>query len=442
MVSEQALEDSITKVWAKNFRSIENAELYLGPLTVLVGPNASGKSNIVDILKFIRDASNQGVELAITTRGGIDSVQRRSPTSLTQHTELGFQYRGPYETVEYSFVLSNKRNVGYGIRRESLKIESENHWDGTETIDIQLSNGRLSESTFTHRPGSRPTGNESVEARNAEYSRWSLGEDFGDQDLVLISNQIPLRRGFVPVSTRFDRQRYPSPSYIGRGVTRVFSSFVNHLNNLSFYRIFPNSLREPQKMLESSPLLEGGENLASTLLEMLRNNSRFLPDLKQALDFIAPGIGDIRVSAAGSYLVVELEHESPEQTGTATWLDLSNESDGTLRLLGLLVALFQQPAPSLFAIEEPEMNVHPGGMAVLMDTIQEATQRGQVIITTHSPDLINLVPVECLRAVSAESGSTKVGHVAEHQLQSVMDGLFSAGELHSMEGLLVSGAED
>ena len=66
----------ITRVWAKNFRSIENLDLQLDPLTVLVGPNASGKSNITDVLRFLSDTVRTGLESALTDRRG-DQVARR-----------------------------------------------------------------------------------------------------------------------------------------------------------------------------------------------------------------------------------------------------------------------------------------------------------------------------------------------------------------------------
>ena len=144
------------------------------------------------------------------------------------------------------------------------------------------------------------------------------------------------------------------------------------------------------------------------------------------------------MSPAGSYLVVEVAHDDNLEGNTTRWFDLSSESDGTLRLIGLLVAFLQQPSPTLFAVEEPEMNVHPGAMAMLVDTMTEATGKGQVLVTTHSPDLINMVPIDCIRAVSSDGGSTKVGRVAQHQMDSIVEELFSAGELHSTEGLQVA----
>ena len=123
------------------------------------------------------------------------------------------------------------------------------------------------------------------------------------------------------------------------------------------------------------------------------------------------------------------------RTKKGSWFDLSYESDGTVRLLAMLTALFQEPALSLIGLEEPELAIHPGAMAVLADTMIEAASRGQVLVATHSPDLIDRMPVESIRAVSAEGGSTTAGPVAHHQLESVRAGLFLPGELHSMEGL-------
>ena len=81
---------SITRVWARNFRSIEYAELELGPLTVLAGPNASGKSNLMDVLAFLGDTVRLGLETAITRRGGIDSISRRSPSGRVLSPGVGF----------------------------------------------------------------------------------------------------------------------------------------------------------------------------------------------------------------------------------------------------------------------------------------------------------------------------------------------------------------
>ena len=127
----------------------------------------------------------------------------------------------------------------------------------------------------------------------------------------------------------------------------------DELGKVGMYHIFPNSLRDPQKAADSHPLATSGENLASTLRGMVQKKNRFFPELKDALSVAVPGIRDIRVKTAGSYYVIELKHERDEGTGRELWFDLSQESDGTIRLLAMLTALFQDPASSLIGLEEP-----------------------------------------------------------------------------------------
>ena len=443
MVVAKSVSTLITKVWGKNFKSIEYAELELDSLTVLVGPNASGKSNLMDLLKFVQDAANKGLELAIGNRGGIESVARRSPNGVAEEVEIGISIRSPVTSFDYSFALTNRRNRDYGLLRETMNLETRGRQHDVR-LDVALERGtlRTSNLTFSEIPPGSPNESKETVLSNAEFSRWSIDEDFGDQNLVLISNQTVIRRGFLPAPVRTAARRedphyVPIPFAVCSAVDAALSSCVDHLNAMSFYRIFPNSLREPQKMVESNPLSEDGSNLASAIQAMERRDNSLLPELRDTLHCVVPGITNVKVSPAGSYLVVELEHDKTERGELTGWFDLSAESDGTLRLLGLLVAFFQQPPPSLFAVEEPEMNVHPGAMATLVETMEEATERGQVLVTTHSPDLIDLLPIERIRAVTVDDGSTRVGRVAEHQLETIREALFTPGQLHSMEGLQI-----
>ena len=124
MAAEPEPRPSITKVWAKNFRSIEYAELELDPLTVLVGPNASGKSNLLDILGFLGDAVRYGLETAITQRGGIDSIGRRSSTGRVLGPEIGFHFENTTTTLKYSVALLRRGKGEFRVRREVARVES------------------------------------------------------------------------------------------------------------------------------------------------------------------------------------------------------------------------------------------------------------------------------------------------------------------------------
>ena len=418
---------SIVRVWAKNFRSIEYAELQLGPLTVLVGPNASGKSNLLEVLGLLSDAARDGLEAAISRRGGIESVGRRSSSGRILGPEVGFEYRSQEGTLSYFFVLNRQRNGEYRVSQETANLKLQASDAGS--AEFRISNGRIVRPSLKR---ALKQDKEDGDTANLGEIVSQLVEESKGQGLQLLPPEPSKLSMFLAVllnqtgAMKFD---------LGYRLHMNLESARDFLGKVGLYRIFPNSLRDPQKAAESHPLAAGGENLSSTLQDMTQKKSQFLPDLKAALAFAVPGIRDIRVKSAGSYYVVELEHERDRGKEKGTWFDLSLESDGTIRLLAMLTALFQDPAPSLTCLEEPELAIHPGAMAVLSDTMVEASLRGQVLVATHSPDLIDRLPIESIRAVTAEDGATRVGIVAEHQRKSVKEDLFSPGELHRMEGL-------
>ena len=426
----------IAKVWAKNFRSIESAELELGPLTVLVGPNASGKSNLIDILGFLGDAARLGLETAVTRRGGIDSVGRKSPTGKVLGPEIGFVYISERGTLNYSVALSRRAKGEYRVKRESAKLEPTD--SDVSTLELEVTNGRVTKPNLARllKQAESTRTEDNGHASNFAALANQLIEKSERRDLLLMSAEPPsltlILELFVIRGGDINSRLHLHGS---------LDEARGSLGKVGLYHIFPNALRDPQRGADSHPLATGGENLASTLRDMIQKKSRFLPDLKSALAFAVPGVQDIRVSHAGSYYVVELNHERDGGNERGSWFDLSHESDGAIRLLAMLTALFQDPAPPLIGLEEPELAIHPGAMAVLSDTMMEAALRGQVLVATHSPDLIDRLPIESIRAVTAEDGSTRVGKVAEHQLTSVRENLFSAGELHSMEGLQLAGTE-
>ena len=432
MAAEPEPRPAITKVWAKNFRSIEYAELELDPLTVLVGPNASGKSNLLDILGFLSDAARDGLESAINRRGGIDSIRRRSEDGRALGLELGFEYTSPMTKLQYSFALARRGGVEHRVRREFAKIETPDSSGGS--CVIEFTGGRLAKPNLKkvfEQQTISPTSNSGSADGRTRTTRRLLAEN-NDQDLQLISPKFAGKTSLLTfLLSRSSRMEEDPYLRLGSALYRARTE----LNGIRLYHIFPNSLQGPQKVADSHPLAPAGENLASALRDMEQSKSRFWRDLKHAMNYVVPGVSDIRVRRAGSFQVVELKHGNEKVNGKGSWFDLSFESDGTIRLLAMLVALFQEPTPPIIGLEEPELAIHPGVMAVLAETMQETSLRGQVVVATHSPDLIDRLPVESIRAVSAESGSTKVGKVVPHQLKSVREGLFSAGELHGLMGL-------
>ena len=106
-------------------------------------------------------------------------------------------------------------------------------------------------------------------------------------------------------------------------------------------------------------------------------------------------------------------------------------SDGTLRAIGLLAAVFQRPAPSLLVVEEPEATIHPGALESVLDLLRHASKHMQVVITTHSPDLLDAkwIADRHLRIVEWNEGATRVAPVSDSTRKALQGHLMGAGEL-------------
>ena len=395
----------ITRIRAKNYRSIRELDLELGPLTVLVGPNASGKSNVLDVLRFIRDAISRGLDFAISQRHGMGSIRHQRPgRGGPRDVELGFNATFRDFTLDYRFVFTSDTTGGHRVKREYGWYMLD---DMPKQVRFDIKEGHVI------KPKLPPD---------------SDAGDLHTEDLSFFSSRRFLLAGITDEPE--DHRRLLS--------SRLFGMY-RELSEFGFYHVFPNTIREPQKPLNPSRLDEHGNNLGSVLREMQRSKvrTRVFRDLNSSLTHVVPGIAEVKSEPVGGYLVLKFKHVTILDN-RGLWLDAAQESDGTLRMLALLTAIYQRRRPRLLGIEEPESAVHPGVLTALAEVVEEASLRQQIVITTHSPNLIDHFPIECIRAVEFSYGATWVGEVSRRQSTAVKEGLFTPGELHSMEGLEIN----
>jgi predicted ATPase len=380
----------ITRVQVKNFRSLADVDVELGPLTVLVGRNGAGKSAFVDALRFLQDTLRVGLEDAVADRNGMTSLRRRGPGKLVD-VEVSLTVQTPEMWGEYSLAIGSELHGSYRIRHERCQV-------GNKPTQV--------EESFENQ-----NGHLSVSLSKSSFTPDEIGQNIEPTTLVLPSIAL-----YSP----------------------LFANMRRALRG-NFYNIPPNTLRAPQKPSENRVLVESGDNFASVLQRLIAEN-RWMCDLVTALGKVVDGVSDVRVMDVGGYLVTQLKHDdiaaSTDRSVNLPWFDLAQESDGALRMLGMLVALYQQESPgALLALEEPEIALHPGALAILSDIIQEASHRQQVLITTQSPDLISRFNVDELRVVERSNGITQIGLIDDMQREALEEQLFSAGDLLRIEGL-------
>lgn len=367
----------IHRLTVSNFRSLgRDVRIDLGRLTVLVGQNGSGKSNITDVFQFLADCMHLGLESSITKRHGIGAVRRWS-SGHPFNVEIAVDLQLPGGSGRYSFVLTGDRTEEYRVKSEHALLA-------------------IDEGPF-------------------EF----LIEDGG------------WIRGPENLRPKVDPLHLALPLLAG---DERFAPLADAVRHLAVYSIYPDTIRQPQKYDPTKPMDKHGSNWVSILKD--QPDATWKPDLVAVLGKLTGDIINVRIQPVGGYLTVQFEHQKEEGVRRNKWCDAAQESDGTLRVAGMVTALRQRPAPSLIALEEPELTVHPGALRLLYDFVHECAESGsQVLLTTHSPDLLELLDADTVRVVERHDGATTVEPLEDSQRAVVREGLFSLGEVLRSEGL-------
>lgn len=367
----------LNRIIVRNYRSIGYCDVKLGALTYLVGGNGSGKSNFLDALHLVRDALNSSLDNALNERGGLSEVRRRSSGHPT-HFGIRLEFLLPSgHSGHFAFKVGAVKDRGYEVLEEECVIDGIGKGPFYKINRGQLESS--SEQTF-------------------------------------------------PVVTT-DRLALVAASGL-----QAFREVFDSLSSMSFYSLNPELMRELQKPQDGKLLKFSGENIASVIGHLERTNEREQKKIiEEYLHTVVPMVHGVERKQIGPMETIEFRQE---MTGSKyPWRFLAqNMSDGTLRALGILVALFQGNEdyfPTLVGIEEPETALHPAASAALREALTRASSHTQIIVTSHSPDLLDdlAIPQSSILSVVSEGGETKIAPLDEGSRIAMRDHLFSAGEL-------------
>ncbi len=365
----------------RNYKSIERADVSLGRLTVLVGRNGSGKSNFLDALHFVSDALQTSLDSAVKSRGGIRALQWRGQMDRPVEMELEFALPDG-QTGLYGFKITHARLDRFDLVRESLQI-----WNASGD----------------------PVGSYAIQSGNLV------------QASAEIMPPVPHDRLYLGNAAGFPAFR---PLYDG-------------LLSMGFYNLSPEAMREFQVPDAGELLHRDGSNIASVVSRLSEEQ---LERIREYLVTIVPGIQIVESVSLGPRVTLEFFEvlDGPVPPGL---FYASSMSDGTMRALGILVAITQlaerrRPA-SLIGIEEPETALHPAAAGVLMDALREAAAHTQILVTTHSPDLLDQVNLETdtLLAVVSRQGQTEIAPFDKASREAIRRHLFTPGELLRLDQL-------
>lgn len=367
----------LKRVVLNNYKSIKECSVPLGPLTFLVGQNGAGKSNFLDALRLVTESLNTSLEHALRERGGINEVRRRSSGHPT-HFGIRLEWRLPDETQGmYAFRVGSQKKGGFEVQQEECRVFSK---------DFNLGEGHFYK----------------VEDGILKKSSFKVGP-----------------------STLRDRLYLVAASGLAD-----FRPLYNALSHMGFYNLNPDEIRELQPSDTGEVLKRDGSNLSSVLSVMAKENKEAKDQVADFLSKVVPGIQGVDVKHVGKKETLEFRQSVGKNQDPWRFM-AENMSDGTLRALGVLTALFQTKKVPFVGIEEPEIAVHPGAAGVIRDGLCSASKRTQIAVTSHSPDLLDEKSIsdDSILAVVNRNGETTLGPLDRAGREAIKERLYTAGEL-------------
>lgn len=402
----------ITSIQLIDFKNFSNANLRVGPFTIIVGTNASGKSNIRDAFRFLHGVG-RGYNLAEIIGGKYgaggqtewDAI-RGSPNEISRlQQEVG--YYGFYLIVT---MRRNNKKIEY-----SIGIQSDvSNFGGFRVLQEELQEGNATIYT------SHPRQPDPVEAQDDETHLLLRMGKVGEQRKY--GNRIAVRPN-QPAITQLEEHRQV------RRVHKESAKYViDTLAHIRFLDLVPNKMRQPA-FPGQTVLGDSGENLPTVLREICSHEKRKKTLVDWTRELTPMDVIDLEFPIDPVTGLVQLVICEDEERKLSAY----SMSDGTLRFLAMLAALLTESPTGLYFFEEIDNGIHPSRLHLLLQLIERQTKKNdlQVISTTHSPELLSMASNSSFLSTSivcrhSDTGRAVIRPVAE---------LPKAKELRKSQGL-------
>ena len=388
------------RIKLKNILSFgpDGLELELKPLNVLIGPNGSGKSNLIEVIGLLKAAPTD-LAKPIREGGGTDDWIWRGeqkefiPTARVEASvDCSWRYGG--KPIRYSLEFS-PFVLGILQIEEEIAMEEESRQE-TDKGDFYLE----------RKPGK-------VALNYRDESGGMIQRDFPPTEIT---------PGQSILTQLKDPFRYPQLTFLG-----------NHLGEIRLYREWSFGRNTPPRLPQRADvpndfLAEDGMNLGM-VLNRFKEDPKAKNQFMNALGQLYDGVEDFGVKIVAGTVQVIL------QEGNIT-MPATRLSDGTLRYLCLLAILCHPTPPPLVCLEEPELGLHPDILPGFADLLREASERCQLIVTTHSDTLVDALTdiPESVVVCEKEKGQTRMKRLDKEELSHWLEKyrlgeLWSSGEL-------------
>jgi predicted ATPase len=382
----------IKRVKIQGYKSLDDVEFELQPLTVLIGPNAAGKSNVLDALHLL--------------------------SRIAQMQNLNDAFEPPYRGSALESFAFGPAGIQGLLEKERASFSIE--------VDIELSDdvveevsGEIRDAGRMRPEGDGAGGNASSRSVEETFLRYHVEIeirpktgvlDVASERLVAIERDGSLKEK-PPLDVAEARRKVafdgiiPSSfvSWVDVGRAPDVAAVRKELARWSFHDVEPRErMRAPSPVKEVHRIGPRGENLAAFLNTLRATRPKQFAAIEKSLRMIVPSVEGLRVEVnrRGELELDVVEDGRP--------VPLSLVSDGTLRVLALLTLGSARPPASLLGIEEPENGLHPRRLELLTRYLETLTRPGrtQVIVTTHSPLLADALPRASLVAFTKRGGRT------------------------------------